>query len=246
MSSYTFTNVTRNHTITAVFTASSGIADPDDTGVSGWLNTTDHMDYLHGYPGDLFDPDGDMTRAEAAQMFYNLLLDKDVAITASFTDVGTGAWYSQAVNTLASLGILGGVGEGRFSPERSLTRAEFPAIAMRVAQLERGGESPFSDVHEGDWFYDVVVGAVRYGWIGGYPDGTFRPYDTISRAEAAAITNRMLGRSADEDYVDRQADRLRQFTDLERAHWAYYDIVEATNGHTYHKSGSMENWTGLD
>ena len=56
----------------------------------------------------------------------------------------------------------------------------------------------------------------------------------------------MLGRSADEDYVDRQADRLRQFTDLERAHWAYYDIVEATNGHTYHKSGSMENWTGLD
>ena len=246
VSSYTFTNVTRNHTITAVFTASSGIADPDDTGVSGWLNTTDHMDYLHGYPGDLFDPDGDMTRAEAAQMFYNLLLDKDVAITASFTDVGTGAWYSQAVNTLASLGILGGVGEGRFSPERSITRAEFTAIAMRFAQLERGGESPFSDVHEGDWFYDVVVGAVRYGWIGGYPDGTFRPYDTISRAEAAAITNRMLGRSADEDYVDRQADRLRQFTDLERAHWAYYDIVEATNGHTYHKSGSMENWTGLD
>ena len=129
------------------------------------------MDYLHGYPGDLFDPDGDMTRAEAAQMFYNLLLDKDVAITASFTDVGTGAWYSQAVNTLASLGILGGVGEGRFSPERSITRAEFTAIAMRFAQLERGGESPFSDVHEGDWFYDVVVGAVRYGWIGGYPEG---------------------------------------------------------------------------
>ena len=245
VSSYTFTNVTRNHTITAVFTASSGIADPDDTGVSGWLNTTDHMDYLHGYPGDLFDPDGDMTRAEAAQMFYNLLLDKDVAITASFTDVGTGAWYSQAVNTLASLGILGGVGEGRFSPERSITRAEFTAIAMRFAQLERGGESPFSDVHEGDWFYDVVVGAVRYGWIGGYPDGTFRPYDTISRAEAAAITNRMLGRAADRDYVDGHRGTLTQFVDLWTGHWAYYDIMEAANAHTYQKTNGTEDWAGL-
>ena len=92
------------------------------------------------------------------------------------------------------------------------------------------------------WYYDYVVGSVKYGWINGYPDGTFRPDNTITRAEVTAITNRMLGRSADEAYVDANADELRKFTDLDVAFWAYYDIVEATNSHEYTTENGSEIW----
>lgn len=126
VSSYTFENVRTRHTIEAVFAEISTIPSPDDTGVSSWLNTNDHAAYLSGYPNNRFDPDCDMTRAEAAQMFYNLLLDKDVTITSGFDDVDRDAWYAKAVNTLASLGILNGVGNNLYAPERAITRADSP------------------------------------------------------------------------------------------------------------------------
>lgn len=245
VSSYTFKNVRANHTIKVIFKEEAGVADPDDTGVSSWLNTDDHTAYLSGYPNNLFGANNNMTRAEVAQMFCNLLLDKDVDITVAFDDVAADAWYADAVNTLASLGMIEGVGNNLFEPERSITRAEFTTIAMRFTNGMLEGENIFPDVNPGDWFYDYVVGSIQYGWINGYPDGTFGPNNTITRAEVTAIVNRMLGRSADEDYVDSHTTDLRQFTDLADTHWAYYDIMEATNTHDYSKSGSAETWRGL-
>ena len=239
---YTFESVRKAHTIEALFAPEKQLADPDDTGVSGWLNTEDHLAYLNGYGGGLFGPDDHMTRAEAAQMFYNLLLDQDVSSTVRFTDVPADAWYARAVETLASLGMVEGVGGGKFAPERTITRAEFTVMAMRFARLPEGGENPFSDVTSSDWFYDQVVGAVQYGWITGYTDGTFRPEATITRAEVTAITNRLLDRAADEDYVDDHAGELRQFPDVSASYWAYHDIVEATNAHSYRVYDGEEHW----
>lgn len=238
--SYTFKNVKEAHTISVSFRQLP--PTPDDTGVSDWLNTKDHLAYLQGFPNGCFGPSQNMTRAEAAQMFYNLLLDKDVTQTVTFSDVPADAWYADAVNTLASIGILEGVGGDRFEPTRVITRAEFTAIGMRFGDLSTEGENIFSDVDEDDWFYDVVVGSIQYGWINGFTDGTFRPYQTITRAEVTVITNRMLGRSADEDYVDEHGDQLRKFCDVDKDNWAYYDIAEATNAHEYVKSGSQETW----
>lgn len=242
---YTFEKVREKHTIEAVFALASGVADPEDTGVSDWLNTKDHTAYLSGYANGSFGPNKNMTRAEAAQMFYNLLLNQEVSGAVSFTDVAADAWYAKAVHTLASLGILQGVGDGRFAPDRAITRAEFTVIAMRFADLDTSGENIFTDVNAGDWFYDQVVGSIRYGWINGYEDGTFRPNNTITRAEVTTIVNRMLGRAADKDYVDSHKDQLRQFPDVAQTNWAYYNIVEATNAHDYEKSGGTEDWTGL-
>ena len=242
---YTFEQVREKHTIEAVFALASGVADPEDTGVSDWLNTKDHTAYLSGYANGSFGPNKNMTRAEAAQMFYNLLLNQEVSGAVSFTDVAADAWYAKAVHTLASLGILQGVGDGRFAPDRAITRAEFTVIAMRFADLDTSGENIFTDVNAGDWFYDQVVGSIRYGWINGYEDGTFRPNNTITRAEVTTIVNRMLGRAADKDYVDSHKDQLRQFPDVAQTNWAYYNIVEATNAHDYEKSGGTEDWTGL-
>ena len=260
VASYTFENVTANHTIEATFEKiptkptdppyippvdPDEPADPDDTGVSDLLNTEDHIQYLFGYPDGTFGPENNMTRAEVAQMFYNLLLDQDVEITKTFDDVPADAWYAKAVNTLASLDIISGVGDNKFEPERSITRAEFTAMAMKFAVGGEEGENIFSDVDENDWFYDAVVNSIQYGWIHGYGDGTFRPNNPITRAEVTAIVNNMLGRAADEDFVDEHAEELTQFSDIEK-HWAYYHIVEATNDHDYTKPSSGENWTKLN
>lgn len=220
-------------------------ANPDDTGVSDWLNTKDHLAYLAGYPGGTFGPDQNMTRAEAAQMFYNLLLEKDVEITVEFEDVPADAWYAKPVNTLASLGILSGVGDGQFDPERSITRAEFTVIAMKFANTSGGGVNIFSDVNEDDWFYSAVVDSTQYGWINGYPDGTFRPEATISRAEVTVIVNHMLGRAADRPYVIAHEEELNTFGDVNRGHWGYFHVAEATNAHEYHTEDGTESWTGL-
>ena len=267
--SYDFTNVQSNQTIAVTFSRNSsgggggggghtkpsdpdedipdepGPADPFDTGVGNWLNTEDHTAYLGGYGGGLFGPDDNMTRGQAAQMFYNLLLDKDVPITVSFTDVAPDAWYATAVNTLASLGIVTGYGNGQFGSDDSITRAQFTTIAMRFANLDTSGENIFTDVSEDDWFYEFVVGAIKYGWIGGYPDGRFGPNDTITRAQVTTIVNRMLGRSADEDYVERNIEELTRFTDVPDTHWAYYNIMEATNAHDYDRVSGGEDWTRL-
>ncbi|MDY3014214.1 MAG: S-layer homology domain-containing protein [Evtepia sp.] len=226
---YTFQNVRAWHTIEVTFTRQP--ASPGDTGVSNWLDTKNHMAYLNGYPGGVFAPQQNMTRAEAAQMFCNLLLEKNVPITVSFTDVNDNAWYAKAVNTLASLGMIQGVEGNRFEPDRAITRAEFTAIAMRFTNGGTKGDNIFSDVHPGQWFYDAVVGSIQYGWINGYEDDTFRPNNTITRAEVAAITNRMLDREADRGYVDAHADELRLFSDVDKGHWAYYTIVEASHAH---------------
>lgn len=218
-------------------------ADPDDTGVSSLLETKEHIQYLAGYPDNSFGPGRNMTRAEAAQMFYNLLVDKEVKITTAFEDVPENAWYATPVNTLASLGIISGVGDNRFEPDRSITRAEFTALAMKFTVGAEKEENIFSDVKPTDWFYEAVTGSIQFGWINGYGDGTFRPNNTITRAEVTAIVNKMLGREGDQAFIQQHQEELKRFTDVTSAHWAYYHIAEATNEHDYTKQGDCEKWS---
>ena len=228
----------------AEFTATRTVpvADPSVTGVSRWLNTTDHIAYLTGYPGGAFGPDNNMTRAEVAQMFYALLNNKNVTITKTFPDVPADAWYAAAVNTLASLGMVSGDENGNYRPNDPITRAEFCVIALAFAYEPENAVCYFGDVSRSDWFYTYVAQAASYGWIGGYTNGNFGPNDRITRAQVTTIVNNMLGRAADRDYViDHQAD-LVQFSDLTRAHWGYFQIMEATNAHNYTKSNGTESW----
>ena len=250
LSSYTFSNVQKDHTISVSFMPGSDPANPDDTGVSDWLSTDEHLDYLHGY-GDgsgTFGPENQMTRAEVAQMFYNLLLDKSRGDKpVSFTDVPADAYYAEPVFTLASLGIVNGTSPETFEPNRPITRAEFVAIAMRFTNGEFEGENLFVDVPEDAWYRDYVVGAVGYGWIVGYQDGSHRfgPEDTITRSQATMVTNRMLWRVPDGVWINDNLDDLKLFPDVGRDHFAFRDIVEATNAHDYERNGHYESWTGL-
>ena len=222
--------------------ADPDVEDPSDTGVSNWLNTRDHIAYLSGYPGGGFGPDNSMTRAEVAQMFYALLNDKNVTITTTFPDVPENAWYATAVNTLASLGMVSGDANGNYRPNDPITRAEFCVIALAFAYEPENASCSFYDVFRSDWFYPYVAQAASYGWIGGYTDNTFGPNDNITRAQVTTIVNNMLGRTADQDYVDDNLRRLNTFLDVPRAHWAYYQIMEAANTHDYTKNNGIESW----
>lgn len=250
LGSYTFEDVRADHTIKVVFKAGNAPADPDDTGVSDWLNTKDHDVYLHGYQdgSNTFKPNGNMTRGEVACMFYNLLLDKSMGDTpVTFEDVPESAFYAEPIRVLASRGILFGTSPTTFAPDRPITRAEFTAIAMRFSKGDLSGENIFVDVSEGAWYYDVIVGSIKYGWIYGYQDGSHRfgPDDTITRAEATCIANRMLGRLPDGAYIAEHKDELKLFSDVSEEHFAWRDIVEATNAHNYVKDGGYEDWTSL-
>ena len=213
--------------------------------VSAWLDTVNHKAFLSGYPDGTFGTDRNMTRAEVAQMFYSLLLDKDVKITKTFTDVPADAWYAKAVNTLASLGMLGGYPDGTFQPNRTITRAEFAVVALAFTDGGSGASCSFTDVSRNDWFYKYAAQASEYGWIGGYPDGSFRPNNKITRAEVSVIVNNMLGRDADERFIDQNSGELVSFSDLTDGHWAYYAVMEATNSHKHSVNNGNESWDRL-
>lgn len=235
----TYTYVQPNGTvkINATFKAAPATA----TGVFKLLNTMEHFAYLSGYKDGTFRSDASMTRAEVAQMFYNLLKNQNVNTSEiHFADVPENAWYAKAVTALASLGIINGYEDGTFAPDKAITRAEFTIIAVSFSNNAAGNKS-FTDVSNTHWAYSSIATSAEYGWVNGYPEGTFEPDKTITRAESATIVNRMLNRQPDKKVIDASTS-IKAFKDLSSGYWAYYDIMEATNAHQYEESNGMEIW----
>ena len=217
----------------------TGVTLPEYTGVNKQLETTKHNAYMSGVRAGIFEPNANMTRAQVARMFYNLLVNKSVAVTTNFSDVEEGKWYTEAVNALASLGIIQG-SNGKFRPNDPITRAEFIAIAMRFARQASGATASFTDVSRSAWYYSAVASAVSYGWIGGYSDGSFRPTKAITRAEVVTIVNRMLDRSFDSSV---SIGFVTNFSDVPVVHWAFAAIAEATTSHDHTSNNGVETWT---
>ena len=225
---YSFTMPVGGATVTPVFRKQT--ASPAETGVAELLNADDHVAFMVGDDKGNFRPNDSITRAEVAQIFYRLLKNQSVAVTRNFDDVASDAWYAAAVNTLASMGILNGTSATAFEPERAITRAEFTAICTRFAKELKGTKS-FTDVPESFWAYSNIAAAAEFGWIVGDGTGKFNPDADITRAEAAAIVNRMLGRLSDFDAID--AGEGKSFPDVSESFWGFYNIAEATSGHEH-------------
>jgi len=218
--------------------------DPSVTGIADVLETSNHEPFMIGDDENLFRPKANVRRSEVAQMFYRLLKNKNVTATASFADVSPDAWYASAVGTLAALGIVEGVSDTDFQPNRSITRAEFAAICARFAKAMQTGKT-FTDVSFDYWAKDVISTAATYGWIQGYSDGTFAPRQAITREEAAAIVNRMLYRLGDQIAID--DGETREFPDVHYSMWSWYEIAEATydHNHTYEEKFIHEFWVEI-
>lgn len=213
------------------------------------LNNTEHFAYMIGYENGTVRPLGQITRAEVATIFFRLMDDSfrsQYWSTASgFSDVAAGKWFNNAVSTGVNAGKLTGYPDGTFRPNQSITRAEFAAIAVRFLSDEVQGVSggSFSDT-AGHWAADAIGRAAAAGWITGYPDGAFRPNQSITRAEAATIINNMLGRAPDKDHL---LAGMTTWPDNPEGAWYYEAIQEATNSHDYDRDelGVTEIWRAI-
>ena len=254
---YTFKEVTASHTIHATFARNSSgggggggrkptVTIPDD--VPTGLNGDDHYAYIVGYPNGNVEPNGNITRAEVATIFFRLLTEKvrtaNSTQSNSLSDVTRGQWFNHAVSTLSSMGIVKGHNDGTFAPNAPITRAEFAAIAARFDDKNRDTSSKFTDIAS-HWAKNEIGIAANKGWINGYPDGTFRPNQYITRAEAMTLVNRVLNRLP-ENSSDLLDSMIKWPDNSDASAWYYLAVQEATNSHYYKtKENKFEKWTEL-
>ena len=219
---------------------------PDD--VPTGLNGDDHYAYIVGYPNGNVEPNGNITRAEVATIFFRLLTEKvrtaNSTQSNSLSDVTRGQWFNHAVSTLSSMGIVKGHNDGTFAPNAPITRAEFAAIAARFDDKNRDTSSKFTDIAS-HWAKNEIGIAANKGWINGYPDGTFRPNQYITRAEAMTLVNRVLNRLP-ENSSDLLDSMIKWPDNSDASAWYYLAVQEATNSHYYKtKENKFEKWTEL-
>ena len=219
---------------------------PDD--VPTGLNGDDHYAYIVGYPDSTVRPQNGITRAEVATIFFRLLTDEtrnaNSTKTNSYSDVAAGAWYNHAVSTLSAMGIVKGDSQGKFNPNAPITRAEFAAIAARFDDKANTTAVDFSDIAS-HWAKNEISAAANNGWINGYTDGTFRPNNKITRAEAMTLVNRVLKRLP-ETAEDLHNDMIKWSDNSDTSAWYYLAVQEATNSHYYDiKENKYEKWSKL-
>ena len=254
VSTYTFENVVDNHTIHATFArkhtptpSTPTVEIPDDDALG--LNTTDHFAYIVGYGNGEVRPQNNITRAEVATIFFRLLTDdvrdENLTKTNRYSDVAATSWYNTAVSTLSSMGIITGYPDGTFRPNAAITRAEFAAIAARFDNDGDKTAAKFSDIAT-HWAKDEISIAYNNGWITGYPDGTFGPQRSITRAETMTLVNRVLNRQPETE--DDLLPNMTVWTDNANPKaWYYLAVQEATNSHYYKfkTNSKYEQWTAL-
>ena len=251
--SYTFTGWYADKALTQKITSVTMNSDKtvyagwEATGVPDKLNGDDHFAYVIGYPDGKVHPEGNISRAETATIFFRLLKSdiRDGNLTADndFSDVSDGQWHNKAVSTMAKLGIVKGRRADRFDPDASITRAEFAAICARFNTKPVENSGSFSDI-SGHWAENEIKRAAAFGWISGYPDGTFRPDARITRAEAMTMINRVLCRmpQSESDLLD----SMVTWPDNKPSDWHYLAVQEATNSHDFNRQGDVgESWTKL-
>ena len=221
---------------------------PDD--VPTGLNGDDHFAYIVGYPNGNVEPNGNITRAEVATIFFRLLTEEvrtaNSTQSNSLSDVTRGQWFNHAVSTLSSMGIVKGHNDGTFAPNAPITRAEFAAIAARFDDKNTDTSSKFTDIAS-HWAKNEIGIAANKGWINGYPDGTFRPNQCITRAEAMTLVNRVLNRLP-ENSSDLLDSMIKWPDNSDASAWYYLAVQEATNSHAYSdksKDDKYEKWTTI-
>ena len=251
--SYTFTGWYADKALTQKITSVTMNSDKtvyagwEATGVPDKLNGDDHFAYVVGYSDGTVRPNANISRAEVATIFFRLLKSdiRDGNLTADndFSDVSDGQWHNKAISTMAKLGIVKGRRADRFDPDASITRAEFAAICARFNTKPVENSSSFSDI-SGHWAENEIERAAAFGWISGYPDGTFRPDARITRAEAMTMINRVLCRmpQSESDLLD----SMVTWPDNKPSDWHYLAVQEATNSHDFNRQGEVgESWTKL-
>lgn len=199
--------------------------------------------YIAGYPDGTFKPGKEVTRAEAVRMFVTLVnegkeLPKNP--TTKFKDANN-KWYSDEINFAVSKGFISGYSDGTFKPNQGITRAEFAQMIAVFVKDGYPGSSNFKDV-KGHWASNAIDQLYGNKKIKGFPDGTFKPDQKLTRAEAVTVLNSVFGRNTKStSFANVNTNSLKKFSDVPMSHWAYYQIIDASNGHNAVKGDKAED-----
>ena len=209
------------------------------------LNTADHYAYIIGYTDRTVRPNSELTRAELATILYRLLSTESREIfytdRNNYSDVDADAWYNVEVSTMTAAGVFNGYPDGSFKPDAPITRAELVSVMVTFFTEIEPVDPEFIDT-VGHWADEIIEAAYAEGLIEGYDDGSFKPDQSVTRAEAIKVINVVLGR----DLVAGELcdDMIVWKDNMDTDAWYYYAIQEATNSHTYLIT-DHESWTGI-
>lgn len=198
--------------------------------------------YISGFPDGTFKPGKEVSRSEAVRMFVKLVnngaeLPKNP--TTKFKDANN-SWYSDEINFAANKGFINGYSDGTFRPNQAITRAEFAQMIAVFVKDGYPGTGELKDV-KGHWASDAINELYGNKNIKGYDDGTFKPDQKLTRAEAVTILNSVFGRNTKAaSFENLNVSGLKEFSDVAKSHWAYYEILDASNAHIAVKSESSD------
>jgi Leucine-rich repeat (LRR) protein len=206
----------------------SNLPEPERGGLTAPLNKT--VQIISGYPDGSVRPNGQLSREEAARILFNLQApERPFPYNGQYRDLEKQRWSASAVGHLSVLGIVRGYPDGLFRPGDPITRAELVTLLRSyypAYELTETDQKPeLSDI-AGHWAQNNIRAAYLHGVISGYPDGSFRPDQPVTRAEAVTTFLNLSGRLPGPDLSN-------PFTDLNPDHWAYGAILEAWRGETY-------------
>lgn len=171
-----------------------------ETILSDWIS----KGLIQGYGDGTFRPDHPITRAE-----FMALVNRSFAYQEqtgiSYSDVPKMAWYYSTVAAAVKAGYIGGYPDGTMKPDSSISRQEAAVIVGRLQELQQAsGSLNYSDSIP-DWSKGYIGAVAKAGFMTGYPDSTFRPKNSITRAEAAVILGRVKEARAAETKTFNQA-----------------------------------------
>lgn len=184
--------------------------------------------FMNGYSKTTFGPKNNMKRAEVASVLTKIYLGKDAqGVFSSFSDVSQEAWYADAVGFMEKKGIITGYNNGKFMPEKSITRAEFASIISKFANINIDNTPlSFNDVNEEHWAKNAIDAVTSKGLMNGRGKNLFAPNEPITRAEVATVLNKLQNRTPNKAFMDSYSKN--PFKDVSSKFWAYYEILEAT------------------
>ena len=227
---YVFNNVNSNHSIYVEFKKSETtenvteqVTEEVTKSEENTVEQTDDVQYIQGYPDGSFKPSKSLTRAEATVVLANILniQPTDDNYETKFSDVKPQQWFYNYVSALTEKGIINGYPDGTFRPNDKITRAEMVTLVVKALGLNGEYESSFSDISN-SWAKDAIAIASAKGWINGYSDGTFRPNDSITRAETVVFLNNVIGVDVSTNVSE------SKFTDVKTSDWFFEAVMVAT------------------